>query len=202
MKNILPVQNSLKNVTENNNFDENNYLLLHNLSFSIPIHLRYHIPYDNSFPLKNTDFSPNPDFKTVKLQKPNVYFGNSKCVKKFQILQKYPVLKRIYDISFLGQEGNAISFSQKEEKKNYKKLHHKMQSKNISQNDKIKIENVNFNDDYNFEDDFYSAFYNVIFYNSFFLLFVRSLSRYLLVLKMKYRKFSLKQDIFAVFEIY
>ena len=41
-----------------------------------------------------------------------------------------------------------------EEKKNYKKLHYKMQRKNISQNDKIKIEKVNFNNDYNFEDDF------------------------------------------------
>ena len=141
--NILHLQNQLESVEKVDKLKENDYQLLHNLSFSLPIHLRYHVPYDNAFPLKNTDLSSNPDFKTVKIQKPDVYFGNSRYGNKFQIIQNYPVLKRIYDISFLGQEGNAIRFSQKKEKKNYYKLHNKIKRKNTDEKNENKNKNKN-----------------------------------------------------------
>ena len=98
------------------------YYVSNHLSFSLPIHIRYHTPDENYVPDKNTVFAPKPDHKTIKISNPIIYLGNNNCIEKELILQYYPRLKRVYDISFLGQEGNAISILQKNEKISYVKL--------------------------------------------------------------------------------
>jgi hypothetical protein len=92
-------------------------ILLYNLSFSLPIHLRYHSPYSLS-PLKSgsTDIS----HRIIKIKNPDIYIssinkkrrGNEsidadKQSSSNNVNSIFPIVTRIYDVSFLGQKGNS-----------------------------------------------------------------------------------------------
>jgi PIG-X / PBN1 len=79
------------------------------IDFSFPIHLRYHTPHDDLLSVKNTKTVENSNFKTVIVPYPTVYLGTENCEKKSKTVFETPIVKRIYDISFLGQNGNAQS---------------------------------------------------------------------------------------------
>lgn len=81
-------------------------VIMCSFNFSFPVHLRYHTPYDEFFPQKNTKKPPNLDYKTVIIPYPTVFLGAKKCLKNMEI-ERIPRLERIYDISFLGQSGNS-----------------------------------------------------------------------------------------------
>jgi hypothetical protein len=79
------------------------------IDFSFPIHLRYHTPHDDLLSVKNTKTVESSNFKTVIVPYPTVYLGTENCEKKSKTVFDTPIVKRIYDISFLGQNGNAQS---------------------------------------------------------------------------------------------
>lgn len=133
----------LNNVTATDNFnygesgnkDVYTDSILYNLSFSLPIHLRYHSPHSlmGSLPLfqrpGGTDFShkiiriKNPDIYISKLKQGNsnnfnMNYDGSNDDNDIDINMKLynnrqggnseypPLVTRIYDVSFLGQRGN------------------------------------------------------------------------------------------------
>jgi hypothetical protein len=99
--------------------DEGNFsdMLLYNLSFSLPVHLRYHSPHSLS-PLKPgiTDIS----HRIIKIKNPDIYISDinkkSRGIESIDTDKQsssnngdsvFPIVTRIYDVSFLGQKGNS-----------------------------------------------------------------------------------------------
>ena len=101
------IHNSQKTENITTKFGTNT--IITNFDFSFPIHLRYHTPHDDLFSVKNTKTVENSGFKTVVVPHPTIYLGAENCEKKSKIVFGTPDVKRIYDISFLGQNGNAQS---------------------------------------------------------------------------------------------
>lgn len=92
----------------------NNYQvkqIISSFNFSFPIHLRYHTPHDDYFSPNKMKIIENTEFKIVTIPYPTTYIGKEKCnINKGNInFDKNPTVKRIYDISYLGQNGNAQS---------------------------------------------------------------------------------------------
>ena len=79
------------------------------LDFQLPIHLRYHTPYDEYLPVENTVTGKYPDYKKVIIPYPTVFRSAENCIQHTVRDRPLPRIKRIYDVSFLGQKGNVQS---------------------------------------------------------------------------------------------
>ena len=79
------------------------------LDFQLPIHLRYHTPYDGYLPVENTETGKYPDYKKVIIPYPTVFRSAENCIQHTVRDRPFPRIKRIYDVSFLGQKGNVQS---------------------------------------------------------------------------------------------
>ena len=79
------------------------------LDFQLPIHLRYHTPYDEYLPVENTETGKYPDYKKVIIPYPTVFRSAENCIQHTERDRPFPRIKRIYDVSFLGQKGNVQS---------------------------------------------------------------------------------------------
>ena len=81
------------------------------LDFQLPIHLRYHTPYDEYLPVENTVTGKYPDYKKVIIPYPTVFRSAENCIQHTERDRDRPLprIKRIYDVSFLGQKGNVQS---------------------------------------------------------------------------------------------
>jgi hypothetical protein len=107
-KNCCPINK--KNTSNSDNKITNFSEVLYNLTFSLPIHLRYHSPHSKSphFSIKlgrGMDISR----KIVTIKNPDIYISymnrNNNNDNKSSS-NKYPMVTRIFDMSFLGQRGN------------------------------------------------------------------------------------------------
>ena len=87
--------------------------IITDFNFQLPIHLRYHTPYDDFLPVKNTKTGEYPYHKKVIIPYPTVFIGMENCLqnsrKEAKNAKNVPRIKRIYDVSFLGQTGNVQS---------------------------------------------------------------------------------------------
>lgn len=87
--------------------------IITDFNFQLPIHLRYHTPYDDFLPVKNTKRGEYPSHKKVIIPYPTVFIGMENCLqnsrKEAKDAKNVPRIKRIYDVSFLGQTGNVQS---------------------------------------------------------------------------------------------
>jgi PIG-X / PBN1 len=87
--------------------------IITDFNFQLPIHLRYHTPYDDFLPFKNTKTGEYPYHKKVIIPYPTVFIGMENCLqhsrKEPKNAKNVPRIKRIYDVSFLGQTGNVQS---------------------------------------------------------------------------------------------
>ena len=152
---LSPHNPNSNNNNNNNNTTEDSYntqkegnetkqytinTIITKIEFSFPIHLRYHTPHDDLLSVKNTKTVENSDFKTVIVPHPTVYLGTENCEKKSKSVFETPSVKRIYDISFLGQNGNALSSVSNDHF--YVKLNNlKNENENLSGDDYLNFEN-------------------------------------------------------------
>lgn len=110
-----PTNNTVENISDETEIPTpNNYQvkqIINSLNFSFPIHLRYHTPHDNYFSPNKLKIIENSEFKVVTIPYPTTYIGKENCnTNRGKInFDKNPTVKRIYDISYLGQNGNAQS---------------------------------------------------------------------------------------------
>ena len=87
--------------------------IITDFNFQLPIHLRYHTPYSDFLPGKNTKTGEYPYHKKVIIPYPTVFIGMENCIQnpreEAKNAKNIPRIKRIYDVSFLGQTGNVQS---------------------------------------------------------------------------------------------
>ena len=111
--------------------------IITDFNFQLPIHLRYHTPYDDFLPVKNTKTGEYPYHKKVIIPYPTVFIGMENCLqnsrKEAKNAKNVPRIKRIYDVSFLGQTGNVQSSMISENF--YVKLHGFVDKKNHGDGD-------------------------------------------------------------------